>query len=155
MNAAESSRREVSGSALVLVADHARVRLFAVPVPGAPLQEIEDLVNPSARQHEGDIVSDRSGHLDKGQHGGSSAGSEDGAKKHQADQFAKRAGDRLTALLATGAYRRICLVAEPGFLGLLRPHLSTAAQRAVVSEIAKSMAGKPTAEIRSILPKSV
>jgi protein required for attachment to host cells len=157
MKAVESSRRDAPGSAIVLVGDHARVRLFAVPTPGAPLQEIEDLVNPSARQHEGDIVTDQSGRLGMSSQVGSgnTAGTANDAKKHEADLFAKRASDRLSALLNTGAFRRIGVIAEPGFLGLLRRHLTPAAHRAVVAEIPKSMTSKPPAEIRAQLPKAI
>ena len=46
---------------LVLVADQAHARFFKSSNRAAPLEEFEDLANPEARLHEGDLVTDRPG----------------------------------------------------------------------------------------------
>ncbi|HZP12169.1 MAG TPA: host attachment protein [Nevskiaceae bacterium] len=151
MSAAES---------VVLVADSARARLFDAPTPTAALHEIEDLSNPVARLHEGDLVADRAGvkHGRSAQvHGGSMTAGADaygggGMRDHRVEEFAKSVCERLADTVRRTDAERVYIVAEPQFLGLLRARMDAPLRRRVAGEIAKSIAGKPPDEIRRALP---
>ena len=45
----------------ILVAESSRAKLYAANGNLAPLSELEDLVHPAGRMHEGDLVADRAG----------------------------------------------------------------------------------------------
>ena len=45
----------------ILVAESSRAKLYEADGNLAPLSELEDLVHPAGRMHEGDLVSDRAG----------------------------------------------------------------------------------------------
>jgi protein required for attachment to host cells len=139
----------------VLVADHARARLFSAATPTAPLEEFEDLTNPSARLHEHDLSSDSPGrHVGGGNRQGHSA--DHGTKRqHTSEVFADAVGERLGQLCSAGAIARLHIVAEPGFLGLLRPRLPEAVRRLVVGEIVKVATHESVRDLRAELPVSL
>jgi len=142
--------------AWVLVANHSRARFLMARVAEGPLEEIEDLVNPDARLHEGDLSADARGHLSGGQRGagaqGHSAATDESAKRQRGEQFAGRIAHRLYQLRVEGAIARLHVVSEPGFLGMLRLKLDEPTKRLVSSETGCSMTRQPLVEIRSILP---
>lgn len=146
----------VQGSPWVMVADHARVRLFVADVPQGPLVEMQGLSNPDARLHEGDLVSDAGGslvHGRRGVHGGNhTAGDEDSSKHHVTDAFARSAAKALQIAHQSGVMSRVYLIAEPGFLGLLRAHLDKVTAQVVSGEIGRRLTDLTSAQIRDHLP---
>ena len=142
-----------NGPAVVIAADSARARLFRAGTPDGPLEELEALVNPQARLHEGDLVEDSAGRRGTRptQAKRSALGGET-AKRHRAEEFAVAVCDRAARQLRATRARRLYLVAEPEFLGLLRRCLDRSALRRVAGAVAKSVTGKPAGRIRAALP---
>lgn len=140
----------------VLVADHARARLFTAQVPEGPLQEVENLVDEQARLHDSDIVADAKGCLVGGRRsahgGGHAAGDEHAAKRQVGEEFAKRISERLHQAHTLNAMARLYLAAEPGFLGLLRQQLDPATRHLVTAEIHRRLTDLTAAQIREQLP---
>lgn len=140
-------------AAWLVAADHNRARLFFAPVPTAPLQEVEDLVNPTALQREGELVSDRPGHIVKGLGGpGRSVGQHESHKERAAEQFAGSVCEHLSKARSDGKLGRLYVIAEPAFLGLLRQHMDDATKALIVAEIGKDVTKRSAAELRDLLP---
>jgi protein required for attachment to host cells len=143
----------------VVVADHARARLFSAATPTAPLEEVEDLVNTDARSHDADRVSDKSGRMFGGApghgHHSSAAEPHQTPKQIDADRFARQVCERLQADCNAGAMSKLYVIAEPDFLGMLRQHMSPQVRKRIAQEIAKDFTRQKAAEIRSALPKQL
>lgn len=140
----------------VVVADHSCARLFQALVPTAPLQEIQDLVNPIAHQREGELVSDRPGHVVKGRGGPSrTVGQHETHKDRAADQFANTVCRRLSQARLDGSMGKLYVMAEPEFLGLLRKHMDTATRAIIADEINKDVTKCSAAELRAMLPQAL
>ena len=141
------------GPALVIAADSVRARLFCAGTPDGPLEEIAGLVNPESRLHEGDLVEDSAGRrANRPTQAKRSAFGGESAKRHRAEDFAASICDRAARSLRETRARRLYLVAEPEFLGLLRQRMSRVLQRQVAGSVATSVTGKPAGRIRATLP---
>lgn len=141
------------GAALVVAADAARARLFAAATPDAPLREIDALVNPEQRLHEHDLVEDSAGRRGtRPTQAKRSAFGGQTAKRHRAEEFALEVCEHAARDLRETRARRLYLVAEPEFLGLLRQRMPAALKRRVAGAVAKSVTGKPAGRIRATLP---
>jgi protein required for attachment to host cells len=140
----------------IVVADHARARLFSAATPTAPLSEVEDLVNADARLHDADRAADKSGRLFGGAkghgHHGQSAEPHESPKQRDADHFARRVCECLEKHSSSGAINKLYVIAEPGFLGMLRQHMSTQVRKHVAMELDKDLTRKTAGEIRGALP---
>lgn len=137
----------------IVVADTHRARIFKADKPNAPLVEMETLTNPAARQHEGDIVSDRSGHVMNGTTGGHDLGNKDDAKQEEANRFAAEVCQHLEKGRNGKAFDKLYVLAAPAFLGLLRKHVSSPLKNLISDEIAKDLTTQPPERIRSQLPE--
>jgi protein required for attachment to host cells len=142
-----------NGPAVVVAADSARARLFRAGTPDAPLEEVDELLNPEARLHEGDLVEDSAGRRGTRptQAKRSALGGET-AKRHRAEEFAAVVCEHATWQLRAAHAHRLYLVAEPEFLGLLRRTLDRSVLKQVAGAVAKSVTGKPAGRIRAALP---
>jgi protein required for attachment to host cells len=122
----------------VLVADHGRARLFRAATPTAPLEEVEDLINAEARVPERELASDGPGRLMGGapQRGTSHSAVQDpqSGHRHRAELFARRLAARLDELGRGGAISNLYVIAEPGFLGVLRAELPARVRAKVAGE---------------------
>lgn len=136
----------------VLVADNSRARFFAAERPASPLEEVHDLVDPRARMHEGDLITDKGG-----RGGGNGAGSHSipvpSAKTESAERFAQMVCEKLEASRTAGDFARLYVVAAPGFLGHLRKLQSAPLKQLVVSEVDKNLTGQDGESIRKHLPQ--
>ena len=142
-----------NGPAVVVAADSVRARLFRAVSPDAPLEEVDDLVNPQSRMHEGDLVEDSAGRRGtRPTQAKRSALGGESAKRHRTEEFALKVCERAARHLRAAKARRLYLVAEPEFLGLLRRRLARPVKRQVAGAVAKSVAGKPAGTIRATLP---
>jgi protein required for attachment to host cells len=138
------------GMALILAADSVRARLFASRQPGAPLEEVADLLNPDGRRHEGDLVEDDAGRRGtRPTQAKRSAFGGETAKRHRAEEFAAEVCKRVAAELRNAKAERLYIIAEPEFLGLLRMRMDKSVQKKVVEEIPKSITGKAPEEIQA------
>lgn len=137
----------------IVVADHCCARFFTAAVPEAPLVELRALINPELHQHEGGLVSDHAGSLNSGlRRGGHTAGHDNTTRQHLAERFASEVCKELSAARISGHCARIHLVAEPGFLGLLRREFDEPTRKLVASELAKDVVRSQPATIRELLP---
>lgn len=135
----------------VVVADRSRARLFSVATPKGPLEELEDLVHPEARSHEGDLTSDRPGRSND-QH---VLGAENSARDQQAHEFAREIVVRLESGRVEHQMEQLIVVAAPDVLGMLRKTMSGSLAKLVVLEIDKNVTQRKPADIRKLLPKFI
>lgn len=139
-------------AAIVVAADAARARLFTVGL-NAELEELADLDNEAARMHDGDLADDaggRRGHRPT-QAGASRYGGES-MKEHRIEEFAAAVCERAARALREEHAERLYLVADPGFLGLMRQRMDDRLRKCVAGEVDKSLATRPPTEIRAVLP---
>lgn len=136
----------------VLVAESSRAKLYAVDGNVAPLSELEDLVHPAGRMHEGDLVSDRAGNdggsIGQGRH---VMDDKTSAREYEKIEFARQLAERLDAGCNSGCFERLVLIAPPGFLGLLRDKLSKKVTDRLYKQIDKNLVQKPAEVVREHL----
>lgn len=139
---------------LVVVADRGRARLFAAPNGEEKLQELSDLLNPTLRLHADDLVHERQGRvMNRNRPSRTALGESHFLKHRSAARFAETVADAVAEQCKPGACERIFLLAEPEFLGLLRPRLAGKNLRVPTVEIAKGLTHRSGATIRRYLPK--
>ncbi len=137
---------------LFLVAESSRAKLYKVENRRAPFMEIDAMVHPESRAHEGDLVSDRAG-----SDGGSSGqgrhviDNRHTAKDHEAQVFARDLANRLDSGRNKGEFKRIVLVAPPAFLGMLRDSLSKEVLGMVTRQVDKNLVQKPAEVLREYI----
>jgi protein required for attachment to host cells len=149
----QTAHTKDSRAAWVVAADHGRARIFCAPVPTAPLQEMQDLVNPVARQREHELVSDRPGNIVKGRGGHTrSVSPYESHKDRAAEQFAGSVCECLAQARVAGSMGRLYVIAEPDFLGMLRKHMDPATKALIADEISKDVTKHDAAELRALLP---
>lgn len=136
----------------VVVADASRARVFSTDKPAGALNEVEAFSNPEARLHEGDIVSDRPGHVMSGS-GGHNLGSKDQAKEEVANRFAAEVCKQLEKGRTGNAFSKLYVMASPAFLGRMRKHQSDALRGLISDEIAKDLSREAPDRIRAQLPQ--
>lgn len=139
----------------VLVGDDSRARIFHTN-RAAPLEELEDSVNPVARGRERDLTSDRPGSTnDRAGYAQHAMGRENDAKTEAARRFARSLAERLREARLQGEYERLFLVAPPDFLGELRQALDEGTRGVVVGELPKDLSRMPPQDIRAHLPELI
>lgn len=112
----------------IVTADEGRARIFGEPGPGKPLQEIDAMVNTSARMRTMDKVSDKlspkaagaSKHATGGATPTSQYEPQQTPEEREAEFFAKSVADYLLRAWQAGQFQKLELFAAPKFLGLLR-----------------------------------
>ena len=133
----------------IIVANASRARIFEAEGRYADMREIIDLTHPDSRQHEGDLVSDRGGHMLSGTTGSHAIDREQVAKQQEAEVFAKSVCERLEQGRNAGNYGKLHIVAAPRFLGLIRQHMSKPLQAMVGEEIAKDLTMADENQVRA------
>lgn len=121
----------------IVAADSSRARFLQV-ADRERLVEIEDFLNPDARLHERELVSDAQPRL-RGSSGEHSAREATGAVEHQVELFAKRIGEYLNKARNERRYDQVFLVAPPKFLGLIRKELGKEVEKLVSDELSKDL----------------
>lgn len=127
----------------IVVADARRARFFEVLDRNETLRELEDLVNPAGRQNERELRTDSRGrYYGRGeQMQGHTAVPNTDPVTHEVQLFAKTVCDRLEEARVQHQYERLCLIAAPKFLGLLRQNLGKDTRNLVFEELDKDIAG--------------
>lgn len=137
----------------VVVASSTRCRIFKQSSHNAPLEEIEDLVHPEGRLQDRELASDKPGRaFDSSGAGRHGMGEPVSPSEQENIRFAKTVAQRIDAARKAKAFERLVLVADPRFLGHLRPGLTPATRNCVATEIPKNLAGADPGSIRSALP---
>ncbi len=136
----------------ILVADASRARIFAADKALSPLNEIRTLTFPEARLHEGDLVTDKGGRDRNPGVGAHGFNGEDAHKQDNADRFASHVCQELESARNAGEFRKLYVVAAPGFLGMLRHHQSSALRQMIAGEVDKNLSTQDPTTIRKCLP---
>lgn len=134
-------------STWVIVADNSQVKIYRV-VKFPKLEELTSLEHPESRLHNQDLVSSKPGHnFQRGGTSGYSYEPERGPKKLEAEKFAAHLGQYLANAEKNKEFSRLYIIAEPSFLGLLRPHINHATQNTIIAEVSKGLTSADTAAI--------
>lgn len=135
----------------VIVADSSRARIFSSTGRNSPLIEIETLVHPEARLHQGDLVSDHAGHEGGAAAVGHDLGGEPGARHEEAVRFAHQLIQVLEKARSSGRFEQLYIIAAPAFLGIMRKYESNALRQRVVREVSKNLTTHRPATIHKCL----
>jgi protein required for attachment to host cells len=109
---------------------------------GRHLVLVRELENPDARKRNQEIDSDRPGDASSGGGGTMKRAMqhEQTAHEHVVTQFANTIATELSKARAEGLFDAIILVAEPGFLGVLREALDKPTAQIVADSVTKNLA---------------
>ena len=143
----------------IVSADAGRARIFAESKPDGPLEEVDDLVNTSARMRINEKVTDRLGPTSAGQSihntGGALPNKQYEAPQtpdeREAESFAKDLSARLVAGFREGQFQKLSLVAAPKFLGVLRSFLAPELKPLVNLELNKDYTHSNAQQLREQL----
>lgn len=127
----------------VIAADSSRARIFEMSDEDAErFEEIDDLVNPEGRQDDREQRTDAKGRFfGKGKREqGHTAEPHVGVIEHSVEMFSKQLGHYLDQARNEHRFDKLCLIAPPKFLGLIRQNLGEEAKKAVEEEIPKDLA---------------
>ncbi|HEX5655809.1 MAG TPA: host attachment protein [Polyangiales bacterium] len=124
----------------IVVAHRAGARIFETHGRGSGLDYVQELRNEAGRLKDSELDSDRQGAAGhSSHHGQDSLSREQSPHERAAADFARE----LSRLLERGrnehAYDDVVLVAEPGFLGMLREALDAPTASLVRAEIPKNL----------------
>lgn len=125
----------------IIAADNSRARIFEVQGAAGSIREVEDFVNPAGEMAEKDLRPDAKGHFQgnsHGQYGGDSEPKRD-AVAYEAEVFCRELSDYLDHARQEHRYDKLCLIAYPKFLGMMRQNLSKEAQKLVEDEVSKDI----------------
>jgi protein required for attachment to host cells len=141
----------------VVVADGVRARLLQAETRTGPLIERDDFAHPESRLPERDLVSDTRGRTAvSGNHDRRHAYGEDyDEQDRQRDVFARELVRYLEKRRKKGELEILYIIAEPGFLGLLRGHISKQLANCVRDEIRHRVTTDKLDAIRKLLPKDM
>jgi protein required for attachment to host cells len=118
------------------------------------MHEELDLVNPQARLHEQELVSDLPGRsFDRAGEGRHAMESRTGPKRVTQIAFAREIAHHLEQVRNSGACERLVVIAAPAFLGLLRNELSDALHKATVASLDKDLTALGSNEILDYVPR--
>ncbi len=144
----------------IVVADQGEAHFFDTERYEEEPRPAGQLSDPSARIHDRDLKSDRSGRkfdrapLRAGRRGATAhhgVGSEPRPRIHEARFFARRIAEELSSAQRDHQFERLVIVAPPGFLGTLRQELPPAVRKAVCAEIAKDLVHQTPSAVRTYL----
>jgi len=145
----------------IVVASQAETTFYDVQEITDKLQIAGRLTDPQAHLHDRDFKSDRPGRvfdhapLTAGRRGATahhSTGSERRPRKHEALIFAQKIAAELELARRDNRFERLIVMAEPGFLGVLREALPSSVKSTVIAEVPKDLAQQPESSVRAHLP---
>jgi protein required for attachment to host cells len=122
------------------------------------------LNDPRARLHDRDFKSDRPGRVfdhaapaggRRGAVARHGTGGERSPRKHEAALFARNIAEELEHAHEKHEFDRLVVMAEPGFLGLLRKSLPEALRLCVAAEVRKDLVDEGRGAIRAHIPPEV
>jgi protein required for attachment to host cells len=131
-----------------VVANSARARIYALERRGAALQELTDLIHAEARLKGHELETDRPGRsFDSAGQGRHAMEPSLDPRKEEAARFAREVAEQLESGYHAHRFEKLCVIAPPTFLGLLRQALDTPISRAVVGELDKDLTHEGTDRI--------
>lgn len=144
----------------VVAANASRARIFAQASRSDPLEEIADLVNPEAREREQDFMTDESTAqraADKSRHGvgqpttGSDYQPRTTPHQAEAQKFAQEIATFLDEAHNAGRFDKLCVIASPEFMGVLRKKFGTRMGKVETMEITKDYTRESAQQLRERL----
>jgi protein required for attachment to host cells len=123
-----------------VVANAARARLYELAGRGAPLAELEDMIRAESRLKGHEIEADRPGRtFDSAGEGRHAMEPSLDPRKEEASRFAREIADQLETSYKNHRFERLCIIAPPEFLGLLREEIGKPLDDAVAGELNKDL----------------
>jgi len=136
----------------VIVANSTQARIFKAGETRT-LVEVNALVHPESRLHEGDIVADKSGCSSDGVcDSRSSWEQETSPKRREMNNFAKQLADHLESARNHGEFTKFYIAASPAFLGQMRHEMSNPLIQFLAGEVDKDITHMKPDEIREYFP---
>jgi len=124
----------------ILVANSTRARCFEAGADHAGWELLGSFAAPGARAKGSELVSDRKGYEEIGHgRGSASMGQHSSPRELVRDEFARDLARFLNAGVATQRCSALVILASLPFLGRVKAHLSTTAEKALSSAIARDM----------------
>lgn len=145
----------------IVVASQAKATFYDVQHNEDKLQIAGRLTDPLAHLHDRDFKSDRPGRmfdhapLAAGRRGATAhhgTGGERRPRKHEAILFAQKIAAELERARLHDRFERLIVMAEPGFLGVLRRAWPSSLSSTVIAEVPKDLAEQPESAVRAHLP---
>jgi protein required for attachment to host cells len=132
----------------VVVAHRAGARILAHCGPGTGLARVAELVHPEGRMRDRDFDADRPGRaFDSHGQGRHAMSREEPPHEHAAAEFARDLARHVDRSRQQHRFDALVLVAEPGFLGILRGALTDATAALVRGSVAKDLAKVPDRDL--------
>lgn len=139
---------------LIVAGDRGRARIFSLERETDEMLELADLVNPAVHLHERELSRDRQGRGLSRTHGSRVAlGRSHPHKRLSSMRFARQVAEAIEAHCRQQRYLHIYLLADPEFVGLLRPQLAAKELTTDLQVILKNITRSDHATIRSHLPE--
>lgn len=135
----------------ILAADSSRAKIFESLAPRADIREIENFDHPQGRASNRELNTDaRPRFFGRGERGHTEDPQVD-AVQHENELFSKMISDYLEQARVEHRYDRLCVIAPPKFLGLMRQNLSKETQKLIDEEIDKDLSKLDAREIETYL----
>lgn len=139
---------------LIMAGDRGRARIFSLDRDSDEMQELGDLINPALRLHERLLSGDRQGRGMSRFHSSRVALGKAGSHRRlSAMRFARQVAEAMNGFCGQRRYSHIYLLAEPEFVGLLRPRLAALRLTTHLHVVPKNVTRSDAATIRSHLPE--
>jgi protein required for attachment to host cells len=137
----------------VVVANASRARLLESVGPPGGFRHIADMVHPQSRQKGTELARDRPGRIEGTGHGLGSAKylPKTDAREREHERFAQEVAQALNEGVSDGRCGGIVLVASNPFLGQLRAHLGTRAEKLLLRTLAHDYTALTEAELTARL----
>jgi protein required for attachment to host cells len=137
----------------IIVADSSHARIFTAESPSSALEEIEGFTHGESRLQDRELTTDLPGRIKSADGSGHALEQATDPKKHEADKFAHLLAKHLETAHNANQFKRLLVVAEPSFLGLLRNCLSEQIKKQICFELDINITRQSAEEIRKHLPE--
>lgn len=135
----------------VLAADSAQARILEYDED--KLEPVEEFEHPESREHGRDLIGNRPNqnqhNMEKTRKGEDHQGLRDGESR----RFAKQISTYLSTAHAQNRFRKLVLVADPRFLGMLRAELASPVAGCVSTSIDKSAVRMPAKDLAKLVAR--
>jgi protein required for attachment to host cells len=138
----------------IVAADSARARIFEMGARDEDddPREVEQFMNPEGRAQNREINTAPDGRMYGGnQPRAHSTAQQVTPEKHQAELFSREIGRYLDKARTQHRYEKLCVIAPPEFLGLMRRNMTDETRKLVEDEVDKDLSKSGPAEIRRCL----
>lgn len=143
----------------ILAADSSRARIFEEVDEEHHLKEIEDIANPAGHAQQLDLLEDEPERRNLGK-GGRSGNVHAGEPEtdpvtHENKVFSKTVGKYLNKARNEHRYDKLCVIAPPKFMGLLRQNLNKETRKSSEEEIVNDVAKFDMKEIEQFMKNKI